>query len=201
MARAAGTVNYNERSWTIDTYGLNGSASSASAALQQSLENRLAARLPRGGLMMFIKGWKRKGTPLGRLFCQLAPSVRPTDGSAFGLWATPKASDGIFKSPRTSGRPVEKSTHLQTQAQVAMGQHALWATPAVRDHKDTGDLSKSQWRKDGKERNDTLGRQAYGSTVQTGNKGSLNPAFPCWLMGIPSAWVSSIVQGMQSYRK
>jgi len=33
-----------------------------------------------------------------------------------------------------------------------------WPTPAVRDYKDTGDLSKSQFRKDGKERNDTMAR-------------------------------------------
>lgn len=27
---------------------------------------------------------------------------------------TPKASDGLFGTPKTSGRPAEKSTHLQT---------------------------------------------------------------------------------------
>lgn len=27
---------------------------------------------------------------------------------------TPKAHDGVFGTPRTSGRPIEKSTHLQT---------------------------------------------------------------------------------------
>jgi hypothetical protein len=35
-----------------------------------------------------------------------------------------------------------------------------WATPSTRDYKDSGDLSKSQFRKDGKERNDTVPRQA-----------------------------------------
>lgn len=64
----------------------------------------------------------------------------------------------------------------------------LWPTPASRDHKDTGDLSKSQFRQDGKERNDTLGRVAYSSTAPMENKGSLNPQFPCWLMGYPTEW-------------
>lgn len=31
-----------------------------------------------------------------------------------GLLPTPKAHDGVFGTPRTSGRPIEKSTHLQT---------------------------------------------------------------------------------------
>jgi len=183
---------------TIDTYGPNGSASSASVALQQSLENRLAARLPKGGLTMFIKGWKRKATPLGRLYCQLAPSVPPIDESACGLWPTVRASSAMNESAETIvSRGGPRKARLEQDVAIT----ALWATPAVRDYKDTGDLSKSQWRKDGKERNDTLGRQAYGSTAQTGNKGSLNPEFPCWLMGIPKEWVSSIVRGMQLYRK
>lgn len=36
-----------------------------------------------------------------------------------------------------------------------------WPTPTTRDWKDTGDLDKGRIRKDGKERNDTLGRQAW----------------------------------------
>ena len=35
-----------------------------------------------------------------------------------------------------------------------------WVTPAARDWRDVGDLSKSQYRKDGKERKDTIPRQA-----------------------------------------
>ena len=40
-----------------------------------------------------------------------------------------------------------------------------WPTPSTRDYKDTGDLDKSRWRKDGKERNDTVPRVAYGITA------------------------------------
>lgn len=39
-----------------------------------------------------------------------------------------------------------------------------WPTSAARDYRDTGNLESSRWRKDGKERNDTLGRVAQGIT-------------------------------------
>lgn len=254
------------------TSGLSGSTSSASAALQRSLESRLAARLPTGGLTMFIKGWSRKATPLGRLYCQLAVLVRPiketdcglwptaqtrdfrtgesnrwfnparsrnlndaaamalwptprsTDGdkatrtpagsakefarnkgpclatTAMALWATPKARDGEFGHPRTSGRPVEMSTHLPTQAAVHAGKiptaAGLWATPTTRDHKD-GDAESCK----NVPVNALLGRQVHGSTAQTESKGSLNPAFPCWLMGYPIEWESCADMVTPSSRK
>ena len=174
---------------TIDTYGQNGSGSSKSVALQQSLENRLQAQFQRDGSTLYNMSWKRKATPLGRLYCQLAVSAHPTSGRDYGLW------------PTVTKDSANNRTGKYAQGGTPLTAMALWATPAVRDHKDTGDLEKSRWRKDGKERNDTLGRQVFGSTALTESKGSLNPEFPCWLMGIPNEWVSSIVQGMQSYRK
>ena len=135
---------------TNATSGPSGTAYSASAALQQSLESKLRQQLPTGGLTMFIKDWKQKATPLGRQYCQLAVLARPISETDCGLWPT----------------------------------------PSTRDHKDTGNLESSQFRKDGKERNDTLGRVAYGSIAQTESKGSLNPAFPCWLMGYATEWES-----------
>ena len=277
----------------IATYSPSGIASSQSVSLQSSLESKLAAQLPTGGLTMFIKGWKRKATPSGRLYCQLVPSVRPIDVSDYGLWPTPTAvnpSDGTpyhkqleqLKERRKrakeqglngSGRSMSLSMAAQMQPYMA-----LWATPTANDHKGSGP---TVIRKDGKNRtwdrldyateqgmtlwatpntmdgmkarsleslnraktkggcanlkdqihpalwatpsaNDakkgancnpnkvrhsvtrqaiTFGKQANGSSAQTESKGSLNPAFPCWLMGIPSAWLSSMRQAMQSYRK
>ena len=92
---------------TIDTYGLNGSGSSASVALQQSLENRLLMQLPKGGLTMFIKGWKRKSTPLGRLYCQLAVSARPTGETDCCLWATPKVSSGEYQRDKNGKKNIK----------------------------------------------------------------------------------------------
>src|SRR4051812_4119475 len=47
-----------------DTYGLRSSVSSVSAALQQSLANRLAALLDSRGSTMFALTWKAINTPL-----------------------------------------------------------------------------------------------------------------------------------------
>jgi hypothetical protein len=180
---------------TLATYGPNGSASSTSAALQRSLESKLKARLPTGGLTMFIKGWKRKATPSGRLYCQLVASARPIGETDYGLRPTSQARDYRTGESKRWFDPA-RSKNLNDAAAMA-----LWATPKALDHKDTGNLENSQFRKDGKERNDTLGRQAYGSTAQTERKGSLNPQFAFWLMGIPQGFVSSMQRAMASFRK
>src|SRR5690242_286255 len=57
----------NKRGKAIkDIFGPRGSGSSKSANLQSFLESRLRQQLPKGGLTMFIKGWRTKNTPLGR---------------------------------------------------------------------------------------------------------------------------------------
>jgi len=246
----------------IATYGLNGSGSSKSVALQRSMESRLRQRLPTGGLTMFIKGWSRKATPLGRLYCQLAASVRPIEGRDYGLWQSPQARDfrtgeahryydprrsqnlndqvvAMWPTPKASEATKDQRTMKGAKQEVSRGKGpslsamamwatvtvtdankrgnvsprknamglsetaALWSTPSTRDHKDTPGMAKTSIDKDGSIRNrqDQLGRQVFGSTVQTESKGSLNPEYPCWLMGIPNEWVSSIVQGMQSLHK
>ncbi|MYC32114.1 MAG: hypothetical protein F4X64_02925, partial [Chloroflexi bacterium] len=50
--------------------------------------------------------------------------------AVFGVYQTPKASDGDWGMPRTSGRPIEKSTHLQTQVRAIFG---TYATPTAED--------------------------------------------------------------------
>lgn len=46
-------------------------------------------------------------------------------------WQTPKASDGVFATPMTSGRPMEKSTHLQTQVVALMSNHERCTLPML----------------------------------------------------------------------
>ena len=220
----------------------HGLASSASAALQQSLESRLRQQLPTGGLTMFIKGWKQKVTPSGRRYCQLAASVRPINETDYGLWPTPVSNDDnktpaahLAMKARMKGGARHTITSLQVLAKALwptptardhMPAHSaeyvaekkaqghgmanlndvatLWTTPSSRDWKDTAGMVAQ--RKDGKSRNDQLPRQAFG---QQGNGGkepmaklaSLNPAFPCWLMGFSTAALSSMHLAMQSFRK
>ena len=88
--------------------------------------------------------------------------------------------------------------------------YSLWPTPATRDYKDSGDLDKSRWRKDGKERNDTAPRVAFGahqlSTAATKSteQPHYNPKFSLWLMGYPKVWAEwaySKARVTQSSRK
>jgi hypothetical protein len=232
---------------TNGTYGRIGSVSSASAALQRSLANRLRPLLDGAGSTLFSLTWRRKVTPRGRPYCQLAASARPTsdsgcgswgtptvqdgkhatlspseqardpnilrnqvhslaswptpvanqyeadpeatearrlacaakqnNGNGFGLttaqcaqlasWQTPKAHDGEWSTPRTSGRPFEKSTHLQTQAQLA--------------HQLSGPIS-------------------TGSPAPTEKRGQLNPAHSRWLQGYPKEWCEAAIMAHRSMR-
>ena len=92
---------------TLVTSGLLGHDSSASATLQQSLENRLVPRLDMAGSTLFKLTWKHKTTPLGRRYLERAASVLRTSGNGFTLqrqvsevasqqvsgWPTPQTHD------------------------------------------------------------------------------------------------------------
>lgn len=123
-------------------------------------------------------------------------------GNGFGLslveaanmaaWPTPNVPNGgrsIAHAQIKGGSAYHNGKKVQIGLE-AVARMAGWATPTTRDHKDTGDLSASMTRKDGKKRNDVLGRQAFISTAPTENRGALNPEFSLWLMGYPPAWES-----------
>lgn len=73
--------------------GLRGTGSSASAALQSSLESRLRARLSTLGSTLFKLTWKRWTTPMGvSRFRLRASAPRISETGRIG-WPTPLASD------------------------------------------------------------------------------------------------------------
>ena len=90
---------------TNGTYGLSGSISSRSADLTSSLASRLKERLSTTGSTIYKLTWKRKATPQGRVYFQLAAVAHRISGQDSGLllkgWATPTVrdhKDGTAKS-------------------------------------------------------------------------------------------------------
>lgn len=103
---------------TIGISGRIGRGSSASAALQSCLANKLRARLPTGGSIVFRMTWKRSHTPAGRPYCRLQASARSTNASGYGLWPTPCQQDG------PKGGPNQGVDRLPTAATLA-----TWVPP------------------------------------------------------------------------
>ena len=98
------------------------------------------------------------------------------DYAGLAFWMTPKACDGEFSTPRISGRPMHRSTHLQTQAIANLTD----SDPTLRR---------------------TTGVTPSSSPAATPNSGQLNPRFSLWLMGYPTEWASCGEQAMPSSRK
>ena len=83
------------------------------------------------GSIAYSATWPKTGCMSDGQAFELPTSVPPTTASDFSSsrhLPTTKAHDGIMGRPRTSGRPIEKSTHLGTIV-------TLLPTPTSSDHK------------------------------------------------------------------
>ena len=121
----------------IDTSGLSGSISSASAALESSLVSRLKQRLTTDGSILFNLIWKVKATPAGRQVYRLRASARRTLDNDCGLlqkgWTTPTVSDENMarRSPEALERHAQRPN---TDSNLAKDVRLVgWPTPIVGD--------------------------------------------------------------------
>jgi len=113
---------------TIATSGPPGSASSASATLQSSLESRLRVELASGGSTLYSLTWRERDTPAQRRICQLQASALRTSDSGCSSWPTPTVSRGDYS--RRNGNPDEVTLKLAGTAKLA-----AWPTASARDWK------------------------------------------------------------------
>lgn len=100
-------------------------ASSASANLQWSLENRLLQRFSGDGGTSSPWRLSVKATPLRRRYCELMPLKRATKENASTGWPTPAARDGKDIS-RSSAFLSQRNRHSPSMATRLLEQGAPW---------------------------------------------------------------------------
>lgn len=198
---------------TSGTYGPRFITSSESVRLESSLVSRLRVKTASLGSTLFRLTWKQRDTPLGVSISALRASVLRTSGkdctsAGVGTWQTPKAHDGDWGTPRTSGRPMHRATHLQTQVVALLTNAdktlAPWITPQAKDWR-SGQAERYLEGKHSVSLNDQVtlvsGRRMMKSGASMEGRGRLNPAHSRWLQGLPTAWESCADMVTRSVRR
>lgn len=171
----------NSDSSTRDTSRLYSSTSSASAALQSSLGNRLRQQLQNRGCAIYKLTWKEKTTPSGLPYSQLVASAHRIKEIGSSLvrtnWPTPRSADGEKNVRTLEGAlsEIQRKGGPQDVAQAAAITQPIRVTAS--------------------------GQMLTGSAAGMENSGQLNPAHSRWLMGYPPEWDDCAVTAMPSSRK
>ena len=146
---------------TNATSGLPSTPSLTSFDLQQFVESRFRRVLDTDGSLEFVLTWKRQAMRSGPSICALRASARPTSGSDYGGWPTPRAQDSkhgaatdyemtdrLMVHPQLhmvaalTGWPTPRTVdaHGRSQNDGKRGASLIdavagWATPATRDYR------------------------------------------------------------------
>jgi hypothetical protein len=131
------------------TYGRIGSVSSASAALASSLAKMLNKRLDGAGSTLFAMTWRRRVTPRGRPYFQLAASARRTSDKDCGSWPTARSTDGDKNVRAAAGslREIERKggpQDLNQAAHLASWPTPMAGTPAQKGYNEAGNNDSSR---------------------------------------------------------
>jgi len=176
---------------TSGTCGQPSTTSSASAALQQSLESRLRARTQTLGSTLYKMTWKPWVTPSGRSRFRLRASVHRTSETGSTGWPTPTVMDANRGAkdarPWDTGRPLNQIAALSG-----------WTTPTTRDWKDSGADIKPRG-DTGKDRFDQLPRQANLAGWPTPSCSNDREGNPASAMRMQRADGSKVQQRLQDF--
>jgi len=124
--------------------------------------------------------WKVSVTPQQRLVFRLVPSMPRIPDSEYGLWLTPRSSDGeggVMKMKENmTGR-------YKLRDQVQSMNKQFWPTPAASDNRDRGHIGMPSIQRR------IMEKKQLGLSMTVSNQsGSLNPTWVEWLMGFPQGW-------------
>ena len=128
---------------TNDICGPLFTASSPSADLQRSLENRLRQNLDVNGSPEYVLTWKAVDMPAGPPICALRASARRTSGKGFGGWPTPTAQEpgGTPEQFLDRKRKAVENGSSMGISLSALSMVALttgWPTPRAEDSQSSG---------------------------------------------------------------
>ena len=184
------------RLMTSGTCGQPSTTSSASAALQQSLESRLQARTQTLGSTLYTLTWKPWRMPSGRLRSRLRASVPRTSATEPTGWPTPRANDGTGdKIPpgREGGLALKQAVLLAGWNTLDTTMMQAKAKPPVLGNRKPTDpqislADQAFHLAPGPARLTATGELLIGSCAEMESGGQLRPEFSRWLMGLPYDW-------------